>query len=173
MAASKGTQGISHGGHSAEEKFRELTGANKTARAGDGDAILGGVNIEVKQASAATLNQVRPVKYIPLVAYHEPTDSWYVVPAHSVVALASSKTRGQHTENPFESVTLNVNMLEEYRVSAESDLKSRTLKAIKDAEKYPELKESMNKVLRDSKSLAAKSVQDVRTILTKLGLVSI
>jgi hypothetical protein len=50
-----------------------------------GDALLDDHPIEVKRASANTLNQVRAVKYITLVAYHEPSDTWYVVPAHQVV----------------------------------------------------------------------------------------
>ena len=70
-----------------------------TPKTGLGDAELGGAFVEVKKATAATLNQVRAVKYIPLVAYHEPTDTWYVVPAHVIVCLVASKGRGQHTEN--------------------------------------------------------------------------
>lgn len=61
--------------------------------------MLDGCPIEVKSATSNTLNQVRAVKYIPLVAYHVPTEAWFVVPAPDVVRLVSSKARGQHTEN--------------------------------------------------------------------------
>jgi len=61
--------GISGGGADAESRFIALTGATPAARAADGDAILGGNLVEVKGASALTLNQVRATKYITLVAY--------------------------------------------------------------------------------------------------------
>jgi len=160
--------GISRGGSSAEELYRLATGATKCARAGDGDAVLGGCNVEVKKATATTLNQVRAVKYIPLVAYHEPTEIWYVVPAHIVVSLVSSKTRGQHTENPYESATLNINALGRYQVDA-SELKRATLSAIAEAQKYPELKQAMDEVLAESKALAARSISKVKDLIAGLN----
>src|SRR5665648_452929 len=103
--------GISGGGRKAEEAFRQLTGADKAPRASAGDAVIDGCPIEVKNATANTLNQVRAVKYIPLVAYHQATSTWYVVPAQHVVRLVSGRVRGQHTENPFESATISVKNL--------------------------------------------------------------
>jgi len=47
---------------------------------------------------------------------YAPTDEWYVVPAHVVVAEVSQKRRGQHTENPFESATLSLNILRPWKV---------------------------------------------------------
>jgi hypothetical protein len=163
--------GISRGGDSAEERYRRATGALKSAKSGDGDAVLGGCNIEVKKATAATLNQVRAVKFIPLVALHEPTDTWYVVPAHIIVCLVSSKRRGQHTENPFESATLNIFALGKYKVGAEEELKERTLHALAEAKKYPDLKKAMENVLKESKELAARSVRDVKTLISTLKIV--
>jgi hypothetical protein len=163
--------GISHGGKFAEERFRELTGASKAARSGDGDAILNGIPVEVKNATKATLNQVRAVKYIPLVAYYEPADTWYVVPAHVIVCLVSTKVRGQHTENPFESATLNIFALSKYRVASEKNVKQATLAAIAASNTYPDLKRAMERVLRDSKELAAKSVRDVSALVTQLKII--
>jgi hypothetical protein len=163
--------GISHGGDSAEERYRLATGATKSAKAGDGDAVLGGCNIEVKKATAATLNQVRAVKYIPLVALHEPTDTWYVVPAHIIVCLVSSKGRGQHTENPFESATLNIFALGKYKLASEKHLKQATLDAIAEAKKYLDLKKAMDNVLKESKELAARSIKDVKALITTLKIV--
>jgi hypothetical protein len=171
MASTKGPSGISRGGHSAEERYREVTGATKPVRAGSGDAELGGTYVEVKKATSTTLNQVRAVKYIPLVAYHEPTNSWHVVPAHMVVCLVSAKGRGQHTENPYESATLNILALGKYRVSSEGDLKRATLEAIAEAKKYPDLKMAMDRVLADSRTLAVRSITDVKALITKLGIV--
>lgn len=169
MASTDLPGGISFGGKSAEERYRELTGATRPPKAGSGDAELDGTYVEVKKATAATLNQVRAVKYIPLVAYHVPTKTWYVVPAHIVVCLVSSKGRGQHTENPFESATLNIFALGKYKV-AEADLKKATLAAIAEAKKYPALKIAMQKVLASSKELAAKSIADVTTCIAGLKI---
>jgi len=95
MASAKGGPGgISHGGQSAEERYRNVTGGTKPLKSGHGDAGLAGTYVEVKKATAATLNQVRAVKYIPLVAFHEPTDTWYVVPAHIVVCLVQRRLGG-------------------------------------------------------------------------------
>jgi len=133
--------------------------------------VLGGCNVEVKRATAATLNQVRAVKYIPLVALHEPTDTWYVVPAHIVVCLVSSKARGQHTENPFESATLNIFGLGKYKIGSEKELKQATLDAIAEAKKYPDLKKAMQSVLQESKDLAVRSIHDVQALITNLKIV--
>jgi hypothetical protein len=124
----------------------------------------------VKKATAATLNQVRAVKYIPLVAFHERTDTWYVVPAHIIVCLVATKGRGQHTENPFESATLNIFALGKYKVESEAGLKKATLDAITEASKHAELKRAIDQVLADSKALAAASVSNVQAIITKLKL---
>jgi hypothetical protein len=172
MASAKGVPGgISRGGHSAEERYRSVTGATKPPKIGHGDAELAGTYVEVKKATAATLNQVRAVKYIPLVAFHEPTDTWYVVPAHIIVCLVATKARGQHTENPFESATLNIFALGKYQVASEADLKKATLDAIAEAKKHVELKRAMDRVLAESKALAATSVATVQALITKLRLV--
>ena len=168
MADGKELTGISHGGKSAEERFLALTGATKPAKAGDGDAVLGGAFIEVKAASKQTLNQVRAVKYIPLVVYTS-SNEWYVVPAHAVVQLVSAKSRGQHTENQFESATLSLSALTKYKVK-ESQLRKATLAAIAEAAKYPELKAAMDRVLQDSRDYARRARADVTKQIAKLEL---
>lgn len=162
--------GFSGGGRSAEQTFREYTGATKPQRASSGDAILEGHPVEIKRATSATLNQVRAVKYIPLVAYHEPSNSWYVIPAQAVVAAVSGKRRGQHTENPFESATLNVNSLGQFRVDDPGELRSRTLDAIEASSRYLELKQEMQRVLQESRRLADDSIERVKALLAELGL---
>lgn len=157
--------GISGGGRSAEQLFRQLTGAKPASRASQGDALLEGHAVEVKRATTTTLNQVRAVKYIPLVVHYEPADEWYVVPAHVVVALVSMKGRGQHTENPFESATLSVNSLARYRVPRER-LKEATLDAIRRSDRLPQLREAMDEILRESRKLAAASRKRVGDLLS-------
>lgn len=165
-----GIFGISGGGRSAEELFRAYTGAQPAPRAAQGDAILEGAFVEVKKASSSTLNQVRAVKYIPLVVFYEPREEWYVVPAHAVVAAVSRKVRGQHTENPFESATMSVTSVADYRVSDVRDLREATLEAIASSEQYPELRQAMDHILRESRLLAEESLREVRGLLQQLEL---
>lgn len=70
--------GISFGGLSAQNKFLAITGATKS-RASEGDAVLEGHLVEVKQANSNTLNQVRAVKYLPIVVLYVPEDAWFVI----------------------------------------------------------------------------------------------
>ena len=156
--------GISYGGREAERRFRDLTGASVASRSADGDAVLEGHNIEIKQASTNTLNQVRPVKYLPLVVLDTRSDKWYVVPPNQVVCLAAAKGRGQHTENPFESVTLSVAKMEEYKVE-EQDLRPATLEAIQEGERNQSLKEAMREVRQRSSDLATWSKKYVLELL--------
>jgi hypothetical protein len=164
------TDGISGLGDSAEVRFRRITGATRALRAKDGDAVLFESNIEIKRAGAKTLNQVRAVKYIPLVALYEKTDTWYVVPAPDVVRLVSSKTRGQHTENPFESATLSIQNLDAFSLSDERELKDAVRRAVHRGQAFPDLKRAMQKVLSDSKALATSSKDEIQVILSRLGL---
>lgn len=162
------TFGISGGGRSAEDEFIRLTGAEPSTTAAQGDAILDGTPIEIKRASSVTLNQVPAVKFIPLVVYYVPDDDWYVVPASAVVALVSRKNRGQHTENPFESATLSVRNLGDFRVADPGALRDATLAAIDEGARYPELQAAMGEVLQASKDLAAASIEKVRALVEEM-----
>ena len=162
--------GISAGGRYAEELFRQMTGAVPTERAAQGDALLDGHPVEIKRATKVTLNQVRAVKYLPLVVHYAPTDDWYVVPAHVVVAAVSQKRRGQHSENPFESATLSVKNLTAWKVDDSSRLRATTLDAIAASDEHPELRAAMEQVLRESRELADASLERVRTLVHDLGL---
>ncbi|HEY5342692.1 MAG TPA: hypothetical protein VIJ66_03430 [Solirubrobacteraceae bacterium] len=120
-----------------------------------------------------TLNQVRAVKYIVLIAYYCPdgiSPCWYVVPAHRVVALVARKTRGQHTENPFESATLNIRDLADYRVDDETQLRTQVLAAVHDSARYTDLQAEMARILRESRSLASDSRERVSVVLHRHGL---
>ena len=70
-----------------------------------------------------------------------------MIPAHVVVARVANKSRGQHTENPFESATLNLADFSRYNVPAE-ELRNRTLQAINESDEYSDLIEEMIKVSR-------------------------
>lgn len=158
-------QGISNTGEQVETEFRRLTGASRPTRAAHGDAVINGWNIEVKKASANTLNQVRAVKFIPLVAKDTRDGSWYVISAPEVVRLVASKERGQHTENPFESSTLSLASLSRFRVS-EANLLDAVTAAIDESERARELHSTMTQILSESKALAAESLRRVRNLLS-------
>lgn len=162
--------GISGGGRSAEELFRQMTGAAPAERAAQGDALREGHPVEIKRATSVTLNQVRALKYLPIVVHYAPGDEWYVVPAHVVVAAVSQKRRGQHTENPFESATLSLKNLGARKVDDQRQLHAATLEAIAQSDRYPELRSAMEEVLRESRDLADASLERVRDLLHRLGL---
>lgn len=157
-------EGISQTGKAVEREFRRLTGAIEPPKASIGDALLNGHPIEVKKASSNTLNQVRAVKFIPLVAFDTRDESWYVIPAPDVVRLVAEKSRGQHTEIPFESSTLSISRLREFK-TPESKLKEKVLAALAAAEKRPDLKRAMDEILEDSKELARKARERVKALL--------
>lgn len=155
--------GISGGGRSAEVLFRRMTGAAPAERAAQGDALLDGRPVEVKRATTVTLNQVRAVKYLPLVVYHLPAEQWYVVPAHVVVGQVSRKRRGQHTENPFESATLSLKNLDAWKIVDPGRLRDATVEAIAASDGYPELRAAkVRRKPRESRDLADASLQRVR-----------
>jgi hypothetical protein len=83
---------------------------------------------------------------------------------------SSRKARGQHTENPFESATINLNHLVRYRLEDDSQLREQTLAAIEESDNYPELHQLMKDILLDSKDLAERSLARVRQLLSELGI---
>ena len=84
-----------------------------------------------------------------------------------MVRLVSKKNRGQHTENPFESSTLSIRDLEKFVVQNEADLVQRVTDAIASADKFPTVKTAMDRILDDSKELAATALGDVRSLVAK------
>jgi hypothetical protein len=156
--------GISKTGNKAEDLFRALTSSQKPTDAVLGDAVKNGIYAEVKKVSGDTLNQVRALKYITLVAYDADRDNWYVVPACDVVALIAVKERGQHTENPFESATLSLRHLGPYKV-ASTDLSTSWAAAVQKSDGKPLLKQKMKDVLKECKDLSTKHKNEVRAML--------
>ena len=149
--------GISDEGRRAEESFRELTGAARCAKPADGDAIVGGHHVEVKKASTTTVNQVRAVKYLTLVVLSTKDECWYVVPPHEVVRLCAERPRGQHTENPLESVTLSTNRMARFRVDNPNDLAAVVRRCAEEGERHEAVKRTMADIHEKCVALAAKA----------------
>jgi hypothetical protein len=155
--------GISNLGDTAENFYRKITGATKPEKASLGDAKLNGYYIEIKDAGSDTLNQIRAVKYATLIAHDKRDDTWFVIPANQVIKtiIKKEKTRGQHTENPFESVTLSLKDLQSYKIDSANELRKKTVEAINEANLHPHLKFYMNKIIKDSKAMAQESIKDI------------
>ena len=162
--------GISKGGKDAEERFLALTGAAAADGKALGDAVLEGHHVEIKSVKRTTINQVRALKYLPLVLYNWPDDRWFVVPAHRIVADVANKRRGQHTEIAFESVNLSLKAYAEYEVAA-GELREAVLERVAEAERFPELKDAMSQLLARLQATAEESRSAVREILTNYGLI--
>lgn len=159
--------GISGGGREAEDLFFRLPGASKVPVSSKGDALLDGHLIEIKQATKNTLNQVRAVKYLPLVVYFRPTERWYVIPAHEVVRRIAAKARGQHTEIAFECATLSLAALSQFILEDDGDLRARTLAAVEESARFPELKAEMEYVREQASRLASEVRSRVEAILAQ------
>ena len=104
--------GITKSGKKAENLLIEAipdVKENKGA-AKEGDVIFESASLDLKffvEVKKNAWNQVRPMKYIPVVGYVEATGEWYVVPADVLMGWSSTRM-GQHTPNPFVCVGLGL-----------------------------------------------------------------
>lgn len=152
-------------GAEVEEWYRRATSATPPDRASDGDANLDGNLVEVKKASANTINQVRAVKYLPVAVYVPGSDTWHVVPPDEIVRLVARKRRGQHGENPFECATLTVAAISGFAVPDETYLRDATLSAVRQGQRFPHLESEMRRILGASRALAEASVKRTQALL--------
>jgi len=173
-ATKKRSAGISKSGNRSEALFQRLTDFERTAKRSIGDFIHQSVPIEVKKVTAnekngnGTINQVRATKNGVLVIHIANKKEWIVMDAKAVLrTIASSKTRGQHTENPFESCVLSIRSLESLGIEKCSDAELKTVvsgavtRTLKDTRTA-----ALNaRLLKESQALAAKHRKLVREAL--------
>ncbi len=115
---------------------------------------------------------MRAVKYLPIAVHYVPDDSWYVIPAHIVVARVARKSRGQHTEIPFECATLNLTDFSAFRVTDPAvNLRQVTLAAIAESNRYQELRDEMATILTEARMLSRESRERVEATLRRLGII--
>lgn len=160
-------QAIRHEGDEAESLFLSLV---KSARRSDsqkkGDAVVDvdgkSHYVEVKQCTSNTINQVRAIKFIPLVVLApQLSPQWLVVPPHEIVRLVVSKARGQHTEIPFESANLSLKGIAARFGCEDSDLDDTVTDAIRLSGKYSGVRAELGKL----SSVLARLNEDTKTAI--------
>ena len=108
-------------GDNAKNLFRRLVTNVRRSNdfsAGDTEVFIDGNwhHVDVKECNSNTINQVRAIRYQTLVIYNDGV--WFVIPPQEVVRLMAQKSRGQHTEIPFECANLTLSQLQTvYRCS--------------------------------------------------------
>ena len=166
---------ISREGDESERLFQSIvshaTVPSEGAAFGDVRIVVGNEvhYLEIKccrSSSGGTLNQVRAMKYIPLVV-HLPNQSpnWMVIPPNKIVEIMADRKRGQHTEIPFESAALSVKSLGSTFGCEQSDLEKRVVDAIKEGQSFPTLRQAMVDLKRDIRRLGAHAKMDVKAIV--------
>jgi hypothetical protein len=153
--------GITDAGVSAEDRFRLLTGAERTGRKSDGDARIGSFYFEVKFVGGPeVVNQVRAEKWLTLVVLHRTV--WYVIPPQDVARMAATKLRGQHGANPFESARLSVRNFGAEHVVSERNLRARALAAALSGEEHAATRQA----LKDLRAAICGLVDEARDFLS-------
>ena len=116
---------IRNQGNDAESRFVELVKDSRlsdSSKSGDAIVTLDGVDlyVEIKEChankgKAGTINQVRAIKYIPCVIMAPNHECWYVISPDQLVQIAAGKSRGQHSEIPFECMNFSLNLPDHLR----------------------------------------------------------
>ena len=158
--------GIAHAGEPAEALFCRLTGARATTKKASADAVLEGIEVEVKEASGGTVCQVRPIRGMPIVVWAN--GIWYVVPVRKLVDIATTLPRGQHTESAIECMAFPIGAIAEC-VCPETYLHDAVLRAVPSPQERRELAECLVQM----RSLVDTQRERLRTAFgleTQLGL---
>lgn len=169
--------GIRHDSDEAEEKFREIVDAKPTDDSKKGDSIVmcskGPCYVEVKKCAAeagksGTINQIRAIKFIPLVVHNPITKEWFVVSPTEVVRLVLSKSRGQHTEIPFESANLSLSNVKGFGCSG-ADLKRRVKIVCEEALCDSPVRKIMRNIKDELVSLKSRYVVELKRYYATCG----
>lgn len=164
-------QAIRNEGAPAEQAFLAIVAmarASDSAKRGDAIVSRDGIDhyIEIKHTTSNTINQIRAVKFIPLVIYspQEPLP-WAVIPAHEVVRLVVEKERGQHTELALESANLSLSGISASFRCGDAGLSQAVHGAIGAASAYQELREVLTELLQNLSEMKEQFREKVRAAL--------
>lgn len=166
-------QRIRNEGEEAEQRFDDLvtsSGQPLDAKLGDRTVRIGADthHIEIKRCRApadksGTINQVRAIKFIPMAIWAPVRDVWYVISPGDLVRMAASKSRGQHTEIPFECMNLSLPAATSRSAEhwlkfqcADEDLEEAVNDAILAGSREANLKAAMSDLLAELKGLRSK-----------------
>lgn len=104
--------------------------------------------VEVKHVTSNTVNQVRAIKFIPLMIFSpQRPRPWAVLPPQEVIRLVYLKNRGQHTELALECANLTLNQIPERFWHESAGLRLAVLAAIQSAQRYQALRTCMQDLL--------------------------
>lgn len=168
--------GISNQGTDAEQLFFALvTSSRKAPKASAGDAVVNvdgiDVTVEVKKCDApngsGTINQVRAIKFIPMVVHNPSRNEWFVVPAAELVRAAASKSRGQHTEIPFESMNMSLSQVTRWKCSS-AELDAALRAAVRFDRNHKVLGIAMVALLASIKSFGDHQKAEIARLLTSV-----
>ena len=169
--------GISRQGRDSELQFRALVqGSRDASEAAAGDAVVEvdgtETSVEIKKCDSktgsGTINQVRAIKFIPMVVHNPALNEWYVVPATELVRFASAKARGQHTEVSFESMNLSLRNVTKWR-RGPHQLDVAVRAAIRFDRGHPELLNAMVALLRELKDIASRTRPEIDKLLARVA----
>lgn len=165
-------QTLRHAGDKSKNLFRRLVTNVRRSNdfsAGDTEVNIDGnwYHIDVKDCKANTVNQVRAIRYQTLVIYNDGV--WFVIPPQEVVRLAAQKSRGQHTEIPFECAALTLNQIQSVYRCSDSQLAERVYAAIRmgEQERFIEVKKAMNDLYSNLIKLKERAKSNVSMIFEK------
>jgi hypothetical protein len=167
-------QAIRLEGKAAESAFRKLvrdSRASDEAKRGDVIVPVDGVDhyVEVKECHApagagGTINQVRAIKFITCVVWAPNHGCWYVLSPDQLVRLAATKSRGQHTEIPFESMNFTLASLgsQFHSKATDATLDLEVRAAIRRGQAAGELGRLMTSLLGEIRQLRERWIEKVR-----------
>jgi hypothetical protein len=167
--------GISNQGRASESLFMELVPGSTRATStsmGDASVVVDGQEtaVEIKKCDSSTngtINQIRAIKFIPMVVHNPSRNCWYVVPATELVRYAIAKKRGQHTEISFESMNLSLSQISHFRCTSER-LADALVEAIRFDWQHEALRQQMATLLRQLQTLATTSRDAAAALLDSI-----
>jgi hypothetical protein len=155
-------QAIRNEGKPAEKAFLRLVKnalPSDVAHCGDAIVSVDGAPsyVEIKHVTSNTINQVRAVKFIPLVIYSPQFGDrpWAVLPAQEVVDLVLPKARGQHTEIALECANLRLPRIADRFRCTNAGLDNAVQSAVRTARKYRTLELTLRDLVDQLRALNA------------------
>lgn len=166
------TPSLRQKGDKAKDLFRKLVTNVRRSNdfsSGDTEVYLEGkwYHVDVKDCQSNTINQVRAIRYHTLVVYNEGV--WFVIPPQEVVRLAAQRSRGQHTEIPFESAGLTLNQINSVYRCSDAQLAERVYAAVRMGEQpqFAEVKKAMDDLYTALGNLRERTKSTIANILNQ------